>query len=333
MKKITSDKLRVTSDSRDNRDIFKSLNFKSLNFKLLTLLSAFCFLPFAIFAQTNDIVVYTEKGEPFTLYVNSVKQNDPPEANVRARNITGDSYTIRVQFADQTIEELTKKYWTEAKNVDITLIVKQNNKGKWVINTHGETPRAYEQPVVVHHHVVTPPPQEYYETGTVSMHVNDGGEHVNVNMNVSGGSINVSASDGYESANINMSVNTGVNVSANVTTTGYVETHHGGHVPPPAPRCQYATSHYDFTQALNTIQKETFEKTKITLTKQVCQSSCMTAEQLRVVLKAFTFEASRLEIAKFAYDYVFDPEKFYLINDAFEFSSSVDELNRFLNPR
>jgi hypothetical protein len=41
-------KLQVTSD---NRDIFKSLNFKFLNYILL---SAFCFLPFALFAQKSS---------------------------------------------------------------------------------------------------------------------------------------------------------------------------------------------------------------------------------------------------------------------------------------
>jgi hypothetical protein len=92
-------------------------------------------------------------------------------------------------------------------------------------------------------------------------------------------------------------------------------------------------SPYDFSQAMNTIQYETFENTKITLPKQVCKSSCMTSEQLRTVLKAFTYEASRLEIAKYAYDYVFDPEKYYLINDAFEYSSSVNELNSFFESR
>jgi len=87
----------------------------------------------AVFAQTNDIVVYSEKGELFTLYVNSVKQNDPPESNVRARNISGESYTIRVQMADPNIPELTQRYWTEEKNVDITFTIRKNNKGKWFL--------------------------------------------------------------------------------------------------------------------------------------------------------------------------------------------------------
>jgi len=291
----------------------------------------------ALFAQTNDFVVYSEKGEEFTLYVNSVKQNDPPAANVRARDITGESFTVRVQFADTQIPDVTTRYWTEAKNVDITLVVKQNNKGKWVINTHGETPRVYQPQGVIVHHIPPPPPPPphqhgHHHTGSVSMQINDGGEYVN--MNVAGGSINIQANDGYESVNVNMSVNTNFGVTTSVTTTSteYGNPYPGGHTPP-ASRCPYPMSPADFKQALNTIQYETYENTKITLAKQVCRSSCMTAEQLRTVMKSFTYETSRLEIAKYAYDYVFDPERYYLINDAFEYSSSVDELNRYFQSR
>jgi hypothetical protein len=51
------------------------------------------------------------------------------------------------------------------------------------------------------------------------------------------------------------------------------------------------------------------------------------------ILQLFTFEDNKLELAKFAYDYCIDRENYYRVNDVFTFSSSKDELSRFLQGR
>jgi hypothetical protein len=47
-------------------------------------------------------------------------------------------------------------------------------------------------------------------------------------------------------------------------------------------------------------------------------------------MKAFTFEDSRLEYAIYAYRYCSDPNSFYLVNEAFEFELSIEELQEAL---
>ena len=47
-------------------------------------------------------------------------------------------------------------------------------------------------------------------------------------------------------------------------------------------------------------------------------------------MQLFNFESSRLEFAKFAYPYTFDQGNYYKLNDAFQFESSIDELNEFV---
>jgi hypothetical protein len=56
----------------------------------------------------------------------------------------------------------------------------------------------------------------------------------------------------------------------------------------------------------------------------------VSSSQLSLILNEFDYESTKLEIAKYAYLYVYDPEKYYLINNVFEFSSSVDELNKYI---
>ena len=43
-----------------------------------------------------------------------------------------------------------------------------------------------------------------------------------------------------------------------------------------------------------------------------------------------SFESNKLELAKFAYRFVADKQKFFLVNDSFTFESSIGELDRFV---
>ena len=44
----------------------------------------------------------------------------------------------------------------------------------------------------------------------------------------------------------------------------------------------------------------------------------------------FTFEDTRLDLAKYAYGHTFDIGNYYKLNDAFTFESSIDELNKYI---
>ncbi|HNQ83646.1 MAG TPA: DUF4476 domain-containing protein, partial [Bacteroidales bacterium] len=52
--------------------------------------------------------------------------------------------------------------------------------------------------------------------------------------------------------------------------------------------------------------------------------------QVKEIMKLFSFEESRLEFAKYAYGYTYDLSNFYIVNDAFSFESSIDELNKYI---
>ena len=44
----------------------------------------------------------------------------------------------------------------------------------------------------------------------------------------------------------------------------------------------------------------------------------------------FTYEDTRLELAKYAYGYTYDIGNFYKLNDAFTYESSIEELNEYI---
>lgn len=44
----------------------------------------------------------------------------------------------------------------------------------------------------------------------------------------------------------------------------------------------------------------------------------------------FSFEDTRLELAKYSYGYTYDIGNYYLLNDAFTFESTIEELDEFI---
>jgi hypothetical protein len=99
---------------------------------------------------------------------------------------------------------------------------------------------------------------------------------------------------------------------------------------PPPTNYNYAMSDNDFTQLKQVIENATFESSKIKIAEQAIAGNYFYAEQVVDLLYLFTFESSKLEIAKLAYQHTLNKEKYYIVNNAFTFESSIDELNQYI---
>lgn len=102
--------------------------------------------------------------------------------------------------------------------------------------------------------------------------------------------------------------------------------------PPPAP-APMPCNERDFMEIKQLIRSETFEDSKLTVAKQATAAELLTVDQLAEIAALFTFEDTKLEYLKYAYDYCFDPNKYYKLNKVFTYSSSVDELNDYIRGR
>ena len=95
--------------------------------------------------------------------------------------------------------------------------------------------------------------------------------------------------------------------------------------------CPWPMNANDFQSAKASIASKSFEDSKLTIAKQVTSANCLFCSQVREIMALFSFEASKLEYAKFAYSHVYDQGNYFKLNDAFTFESSIDELNTFIN--
>lgn len=89
----------------------------------------------------------------------------------------------------------------------------------------------------------------------------------------------------------------------------------------------------DFNAASESVKAKSFSDSKMTLAKQITKNNCLSAQQVKSIMKLFDFEDDRLEYAKFAYDYTYDVNNYYQVNDAFEFESSIEELEQYIQSR
>jgi hypothetical protein len=58
-----------------------------------------------------------------------------------------------------------------------------------------------------------------------------------------------------------------------------------------------------------------------------------TSTQIAEVMSLFAFESYKVDVAKSGYTKTLDPQNFYIVNNQFSFSSSVNELSRFVASR
>ena len=115
----------------------------------------------------------------------------------------------------------------------------------------------------------------------------------------------------------------------------------GAPLPPPSPQfeivqppipvhIQIGMNPRDFEEAKALLSKETFDDTRLTAAKQIVANNPMTVNQIAQICRLFTYENNKLELAKFAYSYCIEKNKYYMLNEVFTFDSSKQELLEYI---
>ena len=322
---------------------------------LFTFLSAITLSAGAIFGQpSNNIVIFNQDGDPFQVILNGVKQNPKPETNVKVVDLTQPTYKVKIIFANKTIPELDKT---------IDLMWEGENKSGWEFNYcvtktakgyklrdvsaapfTSQAPAAPGQVIYVY---TTGNPMQYAAVSTTTQSTTtqsgDGtGENVNINMDLNGIGMNVNV---HDQNGTNTSHTTTTSTTTTTTSSGYesTELHPKEHPAHPAKPDHYIMNGYngtmgclwpmqpaDFESAKQSIKSKGFDESRLTVAKQIISSNCLLSAQVKELLQIMAFEDSRLELAKFSYGRTFDQGNYYKINDAFQFESTIEELNKYI---
>jgi hypothetical protein len=325
-------------------------------------------------AQTAEVVVFSEFGEKFTLYLNGEAKNDVPKANVTVKGLTGEFYQARIDFEDASLADFANNNMMVQQGLQVTYLIKKNKKGEYVLRFNGEAPasggatatdnsgisdakkisvvdkgtsvettpaeKPVDEPVIAKDPVQTTvtTTTTTKSTGTptttgekVGINMNVGGVNMGVNMNVEGMEMDVEETQ-------TTTVTTTTKTSGTQTTTKPAATP-AKPASNPAPDvvtvagCSSPMAKSAFETAKTSIDGKGFDDSKLTTAKQVVKSNCMSSAQIKEVMELFGFEDTKLAFAKYAYDYCTDTNNYYVVSDAFGFSSSTDELNTYIESK
>jgi hypothetical protein len=300
-------------------------------------------------SQSGNLVFYNQEGNRFFVILNGVKMNSDAQTNVKITNLPQPYYKVKIIFEDKTLGEVDKTL-NFNPNTETVFQVRKNNKNEWVVRWQSEVPIAQAAPPALGQTVLIYSPTgintsvnspagnlSTSTTTTTTSNGTVGTNSENVNMNVS-----------VPGINLNMNVNAPVVTSTSTTTTVNTSTStvdgntttivdNGGHKVYSMPGyngpvgCSWPMNDQDFANVKQSIASKSFDDTKLTISKQVIASNCLFSRQVKELMLLFSFEATRLEFAKFAYGYTFDIGNYYLLNDAFQFESTIEELNQYIN--
>lgn len=271
----------------------------------------FCsFLSFAQFSPVGHLNIFSENGDKFFLVLNGEQQNDVAQTNIRIEDLNQPYYNAQIVFADKSLQQVSKNNLTltDADGIfqDVTYKIKRdkNKKGKMKMNFFSMIP---VRPDYI-------APQNVYV-----MH--------------------------YGQPQLNSGVNVGINMNVNINegNAHAGHDHHDGHnhdghnhnhgSRPRGCKNGYAMSPSNFNTALATIKKQSFEESKLKTAQQVVSDNCLNTNQIMQMADLFSFEDTKLDFAKFAFDYCVDSESYYKLNGIFSFSSNADALSDYVQGR
>lgn len=296
----------------------------------------------AQFFPTSNLTIFSEDGHKFFLILNGERQNDVAQTNVRIEELPQAYYNCKIIFENKTLNEISRNnlMLVDANGVhqDVTYRIKADKKGKQILRFHSFIPAQQNmiRPSNCTVYRFGNPNQVIYSPGmsetttTITEQRNGGGS---VNMNLGGVGVNVQIDD----PTLNTQHRTTTTTTTTRTTTSTRQNQQSYYEEPIVSNggCfnSYPMNSRDFESARATIKNENFDETRLDIAKQIGSSNCLSTDQVVAICKLITFEASKLEFAKFAYDHCVDARNYFKVVNTFTFSSSKQELNSYIQGR
>lgn len=85
----------------------------------------------------------------------------------------------------------------------------------------------------------------------------------------------------------------------------------------------------DYEYAYRMIADESFDSSRLKLAKQIIKTNPMSVNQIMGICKLFSFESNKLDFAKYAYRHCTDRNRYFMLDEVFNFKSSKRELRDY----
>ncbi len=275
---------------------------------------------------TGDLIVVSETGEPFRLYLNGEWILDQPGTRAEAHDLHEGFHkgTLYLYPSEGKAIQLKKTFLVEGGHVEYYAI-RKNRKGQYTVTVYNRALKTEPlEPPLTGGPVFPPltPPDPPFPTTSPSSPANTGQVQTNTQ-------------------NQTIIFNPTIQIQ---TGGGGTQVGGGGPVTPPPPvytgptysgpcNCQQPMSREAFQRALATVHNQTFDNTRLDIAKNIARTNCLLARDVRALAAALQFENNRMDFAKFAYDYTLDVSSYFEVAEAFDFEHSRIELMAYVRQR
>lgn len=334
--------------------------FKTFNilFVMLSLIA------FKADAQTpSTATFFSEDGHRFWVIIDGERQNADAAHRVVIPNLTKDFYRARIIFEDERFKDVSQHIQlvdVDNQKMNVVYAIRER-KGSMVLRissfepaTAASTPPPAPAPVQQTPAPVTTQPAVPATTTTTTRNVTTqqqipatqtqttvtSTENVNFGTSVTvdgqqvGMNINLSGLPGMTTSTTTTTTSSSTSSSNNLTQQqAVVSPSPNTPAPAPANSCVRAISNDQFQRGVNSIKNESFSDNQMRIARQFTRNNCLSVNQIVTIMGLFSFEQNKLDYAKFAYDFCVDKGNYFMVNDAFTFSSSKSDLNNFLESR
>lgn len=291
---------------------------------------------YQIIAQTQPVsaTFFSEAGERFWVVMDGIRQNAEPQTNVEVKQLTKSYLKAKIIFEDEKIGNISQTIATldvDGRPMNTVYVLTRRHaitgrvgKMRMRISSFDEAVPV-EKPVVALPVVVpatTPAPQQpaIATPATIRDTVR---MEVAVQNPLGNGQTQIT-----NTAQETKTVEEAVFLEQRPTNQQPVK----AELPTTTPACT-AMDQGDFTEFLAEINKQSFDNNKLDMANQVLENTCLNTNQVKEILQVFAFEKTKLDFAKTAYNRTTDKNRYFTLNDAFSFSSSVTELNNHIRKK
>lgn len=263
-------------------------------------------------AQYSNLIIGSDNLEQFLLTVDGEPINQASQTQVRVDGLAPGLHKLILHVVQKNGYTVMVKsnVFLEAGN-EFYYNLKKNNRNEYVLRLYNMVPIAYNPPVNNSMGIIPPNP-----INTPNNNIPAGNNNTVINPQIN---INIGGNQNTPPAGNNPMVN----VPPQNPLPGY-----NGPI-----GCPYPVSDVTFNEIKRTIEKNSFESTKLSVAKQVIGSNCLLSKDVKEIMDLFSFESSKLEFAKFAYGHTYDLGNFFVVNQAFNFESSISELEQFIRSK
>ena len=318
-----------------------TVNMTFLRNVLFALLLIFNTPLFAQWVPTANLTIFSEDGAKFFLILNGERYNDVAQTNIRIEELPNPYYNCKVIFEDKSIPDISKNALmladADGAMQDVTYRIKKDNKGKNVLRFFSQIP--------AQQNMVRPSNCATYRFGAPNMLLGNTLSTTTVRQTSISPANNVNVQVG----GIGLNVNIDQPVVTKTTTTTITTTRTGSLAQDDFANddfeqrsnrnnangrrragCAMAMNNGDFEEAKRTVAANGFDETRLSTAKQIASSNCLSTNQIAALIKIFSFEESKLDFAKYAYDFCVDRNNYFKIANSFSFESSKTELNDYV---